>query len=106
MTGALHTLEVELPDASDLHVVERQVAGQADPARTFVEVGTAEVGVVAVQPEPQLRPTLGLGEFDVHVVTVDALLQLFDRVVSDGPKDDAVISLGQLLYQLAHDGLP
>src|SRR5215510_15515873 len=49
-------------------------------AVSVVEIGLAEITGFTVQSDAQLCATLGLSEFDMHVIAVDRLLKQLDRL--------------------------
>src|SRR5262245_11222949 len=49
-------------------------------AAAIVEIGLAEITGFTVHSDAQLRAALSLGEFDVHVIAVNRLLEQLDRL--------------------------
>src|SRR5882672_1370402 len=80
MTAPFQRLEVNISNAPDFDVIQRQVPLDMNRATANVEVGLAEITGFSVQPDAQLSAASGLGEFDMRVIAVDRLLEQLDRL--------------------------
>src|SRR5436853_1275264 len=99
MASPLERREIEIGDALDLYIVERQTAFDVNRARSTLEVRSAEVTGVAVQPDPELGSALRVGELNVHVVAVDRLLQQCGRALRTQPCFDRVVAFAEAFYK-------
>ncbi len=105
MPRAVEGREIDVGLAAYVDAVEVQIAGHADLAFALLEVPAGQVRVLFVEPEPELGAASGLGELHVDVLAVDGGLELLERIVAAGGRDDFPFSFGQFVRKLTHDDL-
>src|SRR5262245_3772474 len=69
--------EVNIGDTSYFDVIEREAALQVHGTGLGFEIGPAEVARRSVKPDAELRPAFRCGKLDVHIPSIDTLLQGF-----------------------------
>src|SRR5262245_7242424 len=70
--------EIDVGNAPDPDVIQREGPLDMRRAAPLVEIGLTEIASFTVQSDAQLRAAFGLGELDVYVIAVNYLFEQLD----------------------------
>jgi hypothetical protein len=72
---SLEAREVDVCNAPDFDIVERQAAFYMNSPGTILKIGVVEVTTIPIQPDAQLRSAFSISELDMNIIPIDRFFE-------------------------------
>src|SRR5579864_1063047 len=106
MPPAGEGVQIDLRSAANFFVIQSKVADYLDCAASRIKIACPQFRQASVETYSEFGPATGTREFHMHISSINAFLQGFERGFRPYCHGDRVVPSRKTFYQLIHKFLP